>query len=120
MQRGVIFGRTVEMQGSPYTLLVFKREFGENLTSFIVDAYKQEEADIECFLRIAWAMAKTYNEDITDYERWLEEFDADAFNLAEGQAAFGVITSAVNAELFRERPTRWERFKLGLARRLLR
>lgn len=114
MIRGDIFGRTVEMQGSPYTMLVFKREFDENLQAFMTEAYSRENIDVEEFLRIAWAMAKTYDDEVRDYESWLLEFDADLFDLREGQEAFSVIVSAIEAELFRNKQTIRARIKRRL------
>lgn len=105
MFRGNIYGRECDMQGSPYTLLVFKEEFGDDLPTFLIRSYAKDTIDIEEFLRIAWSMCRTYSDDIPNYERWLEEFDDELFTLAEGKATFAVIDSAINAELFREEKT---------------
>lgn len=107
------------MQGSPYTLLLFKQEFEEDLPSFLVKAYAGESVDIECLLRIAWAMCRTYSDDILDYERWLEGFPADLFDITEGKAAFDVIDAAINAELFRQKKTLRERIKRWLRNKLI-
>lgn len=108
-----IYGRECIMQGSLYTLLVFKQEFGENLVLYLQDLYKsiQESGvpDYEGFLKIAWAMCRTYSDEVDYYENWLEEFDADLFDLREGEAFFCVMNSVIDAELFREKPTTKER-----------
>lgn len=104
MKRGTIFGRVVEMQGSPLTLLIYKNEFEGDLFADIVDAMSGETYDMEMFMRFAWSMAKTRNDETSDYEHWLEEFPEE-FSLLEGQAALSVILSAVDAELFRGKPT---------------
>lgn len=119
MFRGNIYGRECEMQGSPYTLLVFKQEFEEDLPSFIVRSYARDYIDIEEFLRIAWAMCKTYSDDISNYERWLEEFDDDAFDITEGKSAFDVIDAAINAEMFRQKQTIKQRFRRFIAKYIL-
>lgn len=114
MRRGKIFGRDVEMQGSPLTLLIYKREFEGDLFADLVEAMSGETYDMEAFMRFAWAMAKTRNDEIADYEHWLEEFPAE-FSLLEGQAALGVILSAADAELFRGKPTMRQKLICWLA-----
>ena len=104
MKRGTIFGRVVEMQGSPLTLLIYKNEFDGDLFADLVAAMTEEPPDMEAFMRFAWAMAKTRDDGTSDYEHWLEEFPPE-FTLAEGQAALSVIISATEAELFRGKPT---------------
>lgn len=107
MRKGTIFGRDCCMQGSPYTLLVFKEEFDEDLAAFMdeqLTRFRDENIfDIENYLRIAWAMCRTFDYNIPNYERWLEEFDDSVFDIRKGQDAFVVIFSAIEAELFCEK-----------------
>lgn len=118
MRRVEIFGRVVELQGSPYTFLVFRREFGGDLGAHIVEAYGKTPAEVEDFLRIAWAMAKTRDDGVSCYEEWLKEFPIGSFTLAKGSPV-AVICSAVDAELFREIPPRKARERIaGLVGRL--
>lgn len=92
------------MQGSPVTLLLFKEEFSEDLPAFLMEIYKKDPLDIEDFLRVAWAMTATYDKATVHYAEWLETL-ADDFDLREGTEAVLVISSAIQAELFRQRPT---------------
>lgn len=119
MQRAVIYGQEVCMQGSPYTLLVYRRAFGADLMRDIVEAYGEAPLDgsedegqapaMSVFLQVAWAMARTHSDDVPDYPDWLRAFDPREFSLGDG-AALEVIDSAIAAELFRAR-------KAGRARR---
>ena len=99
MQRGIIWGREVCMQGGPLSYLVYKREFGGDLALDILEAYKSGQVTVETFLRFAWTMARTYDEKVSHYEVWLGEFDLEGFSIAESPV--GVIDSAITAELFR-------------------
>ena len=111
MVRGTIWGREVEMQGSPLTYLHYKREFGGDLGSDLSEVYAAGRADAETMLRFAWAMARTHDASVSPYEDWLSEFDPEEFSALESPV--GVIDSAVCAELFRLR-------KATLAERLRR
>ena len=124
MYRGKIFGREVEMQGSPYTLLVFKNEFEEDLSQHVdrlQRQLKENEVDIEGYLRVAWAMARTYDDKVDYYDRWLEEFPDEFDFTADGRLeTFSVIVSAMNAELFRQEQSIRERIKRFIRRIKLR
>ena len=39
MRRAALYGRSVAMQGSPYTLLVYRAAFGGDLLADLVEAY---------------------------------------------------------------------------------
>ena len=117
MIRCTIWGREVEMQGSPLTYLHYKREFGGDLGADLVAAYTKGSADAETMLRFAWAMAKTADTSTSPYEDWLAEFDPDGFSAL--QSPVGVVDSAVVAELFRFRKATWtERLRKRIARLL--
>lgn len=111
MQRGIIWGREVCMQGGPLSYLVYRREFGGDLSLDLLEAYKSGQATVETFLRFAWTMAKTYDESTSPYEDWLREFSPEGFSVADSPV--GVIDSAITAELFRlgspGRASRWLR-----------
>lgn len=115
MQRGVIWGREVCMQGGPLSYLVYKREFGGDLALDILEVYKSGSAPVEAFLRFAWTMARTYDKSVSPYETWLGEFDLEGFSIAESPV--GVIDSAISAELFRFGPSRRTARVLRRARR---
>lgn len=115
MIRGTIWGREVEMQGSPLTYLHYKREFGGDLGVDLANVYSQGSADTETMLRFAWAMAKTHDTSTSPYEGWLSEFDLGEFSAL--QSPVGVVDSAICAELFRVRKATWWQ---GLKRRIAR
>lgn len=120
MRRETIFGREVCLQGSPLTLLIFRQEFGGdadahdgNLGAQLADLVNVEERDgstdyyinILGLLRVAWALARTYDKKIPNFEAWLADFDEAAFNLADGDELSRIIDDVITAEIFvQERP----------------
>lgn len=119
MIRGTIWGREVEMQGSPLTYLHYKREFDGDLGTDLTAVYAAGKADTETMLRFAWAMAKTSDPSTSPYEVWLAEFDPEGFSAL--QTPVGVVDSAICAELFRVRKASlFERFKARIRRWLVR
>ena len=121
MKRLKIWGRELEAQGSPYTYLVFKDEFGGDLGAQLARAYAGdgESYDIEEFLRIIWAMCKTASDDVEDYERWLEQWPLEKFTVLEGVEQLAVMMDAIEAELFRGRQTLSRRLRRRVAAGLL-
>lgn len=112
MVEGIIFGRPVRMQGGPFALMAYRREFGRDLMADLVAAYRAGDVDVCAFLQAAWAMAQCADEATSPYVTWLREFDAREFTLGDAAGTVGVIDSAVTAELFRPR-------EAGRARRRL-
>lgn len=112
MVEGIIFGRPVRMQGGPFALAAYRREFGRDLMADLVAAYKDDDTDVCAFLQAAWAMARCADDSTSPYVKWLREFDAREFTLGDAAETVGVIDSAVTAELFRPR-------EAGRARRRL-
>ena len=111
MIKAVIYGREVKLQGSPYTLLAYRSEFDGDLFKAILSAYEAQPPDMSLLLQVAWAMARTCDDEVPAYAEWLRGFDPDSFALGDA-GALGVIDSAISAELFR-------RTKAGRARRWL-
>lgn len=104
MREGIVYGRPVEMQGGPFALMAYRREFGTDMLSDLIEAYRggADGADDVCaFLQAAWAMAKCADESTSPYPEWLREFDPRLFTLGDTAGAVGVIDSAIAAELFR-------------------
>lgn len=119
MRRGTIFGREVEMQGGPYALAAYRREFSAPLFSDLAKAYEEAPPDLATLLQVAWAMAKTADDATSPYLEWLREFDSREFTLADTAEVTGVIYSAISAELFRGGKTRgWRRCAVRLLGRL--
>lgn len=117
MIRARIYGRDVELQGSPWTFLVYSREFGSDLISDIVSLSRRAEEDpmsvTEGMLRVAWAMHRTHDEDAPGYEAWLRGF-GEGFSLRADASPVGVIDSAISAELFRDTSPKGRRARLRL------
>ncbi|MBQ9000309.1 MAG: hypothetical protein IJ087_00450 [Eggerthellaceae bacterium] len=103
MIRARIWGREVEMQGSPWTFLVYRREFGGDLLSDIVEAYKRERVELADFLKFAWAMCRTRSDEVEPFDEWCRSFPEFTLGDGEGSAVASVIGSAIEAELFRAR-----------------
>ncbi len=99
----VIWGRMVRLQGSPYTLFEYAREFDSDMLIDLQEAYKRGTFGTD-FLKFVWAMHKTADTSISPYETWLKEFEPSAFSLEN--APWEVIDSALNAEMFCEKQTR--------------
>lgn len=116
MVTGEIYGRTVSMQGGPFALVAYKREFGTDLMADAIEAVKGDAPDISALLQVAWAMAKTHDERTSAFPQWVREFDPREFTLGDTASTLGVIDSAMNAELFRCRAT--SRVRRWFGRRL--
>ena len=117
MIRATIWGRDVAMQGSPLTLLHYRRAFGGDLLADMAANLSGGEVPLEWLMRACWAMCATADPAISPYEEWLAEFPEGGIDLAEPVA--GVILSAVTAELFRAgTPGRAARARRWAARRL--
>lgn len=109
MYRGYIYGRDLFMAGSPYALLAFKREFGEDLPTIAKHVQKRfvetEQIDIASLLGICWAMCKSYDDRNTpNFSQWFADFgfeDGDIpDDVGEAILAFDQIWTAVEQELF--------------------
>lgn len=118
MQHVTVWGRELDLQGSPLTLLAYRKEFDGDLSEAITNLFRSDsEILVEPMLRIVWAMAKTADSDTSPYEEWLDEFPDGEFDVLN--PPLEVIISAFNAELFRTRKTSFiERVKERLARLL--
>lgn len=119
MIRTRIFGRDVEMQGSPWTLVEYSRAFGGDLLADFADALKSDPIELADYLRIAWALSRTADPDTSDFEQWCSEFPDFTLADGEGQAFVSVIDSAVMAELFRRKKARCSRIRRLLRTRWL-
>lgn len=103
------------------TFLIFHQEFrGDpdahdgNLAAQLTDIYRTEERDGETaffvnylgFLRVAWALARTYDKRTPNFPEWLGDFPEEAFNLKEGgDEMVEVIDRIIEREIFvSERP----------------
>jgi len=119
MKRARIWGRDLEMQGSPWTFVVYKRAFGGDLLSDIIAAYAKSNLELFDLLQFAWAMCETASGSEPEFEEWCKLFPD--FTLADGEATAvaSVIISAIDAEIFRRRETRLQRWRRILRERWL-
>ena len=119
MRRASIWGRDLKMQGSPWTFVVYKRAFGGDLLSDIISAYAKESLELYDLLRFAWAMCRTASDAVEEFDEWCNSFPD--FTLADGEATAvaSVIISALDAEVFRRRETRFQRWRRILRERWL-
>lgn len=82
-----IDGKEVRFKSTAGTLMRYRMNFGRDLIKDIAKLEKRYKSvengedefeiyDLEMFEKIAWAMAKTANNDIADIENWLDEFES--------------------------------------------
>lgn len=95
------------MVGSPYALLVFKREFGESLPNIVSHIRREfllnETIDIVSVLGVCWAMCKSYDDYGTPgFGQWFEDFgfeDGIPQDAEEAIVAFNECLGAIEQEL---------------------
>lgn len=112
MKRALIWGREVELQGSPWTFLVYRREFGGDLLTDLIAAETKNPRELDDWLKFAWAMAATYSDEVGSFKQWCSSFEEFTLADGEGVAFVSVIQNALSAEMFRDRaprPIRWWR-----------
>lgn len=116
MVRVEAYGVELVLQGSPYTLLAFREEFGEDLLEHLDRAMKGDHLPVEAYLRATWALCKTADDAVPEYAEWLRYFPSDRFSLSDARS-LGVIDSAIHAELFRRiRTSPWKRLRRRISR----
>lgn len=112
MREADVYGRRVRMQGSPWTLVEYRRAFGADLMADLAGAYEGGAPDAVVLLQVVWAMARTWDEGTPGFEAWLRGFDPAEFS-ADDRTWIGEADSAICAELFRGREAgraaRWRR-----------
>lgn len=119
MLRAQLFGREVEMQGSPWTFVVYHREFGGDLLADIVAAEQKNPVELHDFLKFAWAMCRTCNDQVAGFKEWCNSFEEFTLSDGEGSAFVSVVNSAIEAELFRARASRLLRWWRSIRARWL-
>ena len=83
----LVDNKEVKFKSTAGTLMRYRNNFGRDLINDIVALEKKfktvksgmaqfEIVELDMFEKIAWAMAKTANNDIPDIEHWLDEFDS--------------------------------------------
>lgn len=82
----IIGGKEIGMKSTAGTMMRYRNQFNrdfikdlvrlqEKLSNKIDTGADFEALDLDIFDKIAWCMAKTYNNDIPDIEHWLDEFE---------------------------------------------
>ena len=119
MLRARIWGREVRMQGSPWTFVEYRRAFGGDLLSDFMAASKKDPIELDDYLKVAWALARTADQSEPGFDEWCGSFPDFSLSEGEGAAFVSVVDLAVLAELFRHGETVFRRFRRKLrARRL--
>ena len=83
----IIDNREVKFKSTAGTLMRYRNNFGRDLIKDIVALEKKfktvksgmaqfEIIELDMFEKIAWAMAKTANDNIPDIEHWLDDFNS--------------------------------------------
>lgn len=93
------------MQGSPWTLVEYRRAFGADLLSDLASVYDGGFPDAAVMLQVVWAMCRTWDEGTPGFDAWLRGFDPRLFS-ADDRGWLGEADSAICAELFRGREAR--------------
>lgn len=113
MLRARIWGREIEMQGSPWAFVEYRRAFGGDLLSDYLAAVKKDPIELDDYLRVCWALCRTAG-DRSGFEEWCSSFPEFTLADGEGAAFVSVVDSAVSAELFRPGETRIQRLRRRL------
>lgn len=82
-----IDGKDVRFKSTAGTLMRYRMNFGRDLIKDIAKLEKRYKSvengedefeiyDLEMFEKIAWAMAKTADNNIKDIEKWLDDFES--------------------------------------------
>ena len=91
----------ISVQGGPWALVLYEREFSPEHSDFFEDAKKYCPADDlpnpMFLLRIAWAMARNADDSFPPFDRWAKSLDV---SLQKGSDWSGEVISAINAEIF--------------------
>ena len=83
----VVDNKQIKFKSTAGTLMRYRNNFGRDLIKDIIALEKKfknvktgmaqfEIVELDMFEKIAWAMAKTANNDIPDIEHWLDSFDS--------------------------------------------
>lgn len=119
MERVVVYGRDLKLQGSVLTQFWYRKEFGTDLYKTILEACQQTPLDAGLLLTVVWAMAKTYDEETSDYQTWLGEFNPKHYSVTD-MDWLGEVDGVICAELFRRKPSLSRKAIEGIKRFLAR
>ena len=83
----LVDNKQIKFKSTAGTLMRYRNNFGRDLIKDIIALEKKfktvktgmaqfEIVELDMFEKIAWAMAKTANNDIPDIEHWLDSFDS--------------------------------------------
>lgn len=96
----------IGVQGGPWALVLYEREFKPDHPDFFSDVHRYAPNPIEgrnfadpmFLLRCLWAMAKNADDAFPPFERWTKSLD---ISLQENEPWTLEVVSALNAEIFR-------------------
>lgn len=111
-----IYGkRGLSVEGGPFALWEYRKEFGTDLYQDMLASVQDGEVQISVWLQIIWAMNRTADGSCPSYGEWLRSFPD--FDLADS-ASRAVMDRAMTAGFFRAARQAGEgrRFRRALAR----
>lgn len=108
-----IYGkRGLPVEGGPFALWVYRKEFGTDLYQDMLASISDGEVQISVWLQIVWAMNRTADDSCPSYGEWLRGFPD--FDLAD-EASRAVMDRAMTAGFFRRARQAWEARKVRRA-----
>ena len=96
MRMITIGGQTIGVQGGAWAPFLYDQEFSTETTCFFTDLSRSP--DPVFLLKVAWAMAKTYDETFPPFEQWAKTLN---ISMQAGAPWTQEVVAALNAEVFR-------------------
>lgn len=96
MQYITIGDQRIGVQGGAWAPYLYDQTFGTEKTCFFTDLNRS--ADPVFLLKIAWAMARTYDKSFPNFEEWIQTLN---ISMQEGAPWTQEVVQALNAEVFR-------------------
>lgn len=94
-----VYGRTLRLEGGPYALWCYRREFGSDLYQDMLASVQDGDVQLSIWLQIVWAMNRTADDSTPAYGDWLRAFPD--FDLGDSRSQ-AVIDQAMTAGFFRQ------------------
>ena len=93
-----IYGKGLLVEGGPYAVWLYKKEFGTDLLMDVSASISGGEVCTATWLQVIYAMNRTADDNVPEYSEWLRSFPD--FTLGD-QRAVEVMDSAITAGFFR-------------------
>ena len=106
MRKVTLGEKEISVQGGPWALVLYEREFAQDHPDFFDDLQKYAANPLEgrlfasplFLLRCLWAMARNADDNFPMFDEWTKSLDVP---LQEGAPWTNEVISALNAEIFR-------------------